>query len=136
MRYVSPSLLRPSSSARQGLAITKVGDEMSDSGRLLRVCDLCGGVDRDPRHVLAGGLPDQWPPPSADILDAVLEVAPAEDRARLVRDLMDTSSSDRHMDCCREAGCPDGSCDKQTAGAEGKTGDALLKHLTSKAGAP
>lgn len=102
------------------------------NGRLVRVCDLCGGVDDHPRHVLAGGVPDIFPQPSEDILDRVLENAPAADRARLVRDLLDTSSSDRHMDCCREAGCPDGSCDAQTAGAESKRGGALLKHLAAK----
>jgi hypothetical protein len=100
-------------------------------GRLLRVCDLCGGVDDHPRHVLAGGPGSGavFAQPGEDILAAVLAAAPDADRARLVRDLMDTTSSDRHLDCCREAGCPDGSCDVQTAGAESKRGKALLAHL-------
>jgi hypothetical protein len=38
----------------------------------------------------------------------------------------------RHIDCCRGAGCPDGSCDQVTAGAEELRGDALLEHLTSR----
>lgn len=38
----------------------------------------------------------------------------------------------RHFDCCREAGCPDGSCAELTAGVEDLRGDALLKHLTSR----
>lgn len=104
------------------------------NGRMLRVCDLCGGVDDSPRHVIAGGVPDQFAPPSEDVINAVLEAAPADDRGRLLRDLMDTSSSDRHLDCCREAGCPDGTCPKLTAGAESKRDGALLKHLTAKAG--
>jgi hypothetical protein len=36
----------------------------------------------------------------------------------------------RHMDCCREAGCPDGTCNEVTKGAEDKRGPALVKHLT------
>jgi len=98
-------------------------------GRALRVCDLCGGVDDHPRHVVSGSVADVFPPPDEDMLSTVMENAPAEDRARLVRELLDTGSSDRHMDCCREAGCPDGSCDRVTEGAEDKTGADLLAHL-------
>lgn len=104
------------------------------SGRLLRVCDLCGAVDDHPRHVLAGGQRDVYPRPTDEILDKVMKTAPAEQMARLVRELMDTSSSDRHLDCCREAGCPDGTCVTQTAGAEDKRGADLLDHLAAKAG--
>ena len=103
------------------------------NGRLVRVCDLCGGVDDHPRHVIAGGTPGVYPPPSDDIVNRVIAAAPDGDRARLVRDLMDTGSSDRHMDCCREAGCPDGTCTTQTAGAENERGAALLEHLVAKA---
>lgn len=102
-------------------------------GRLLRVCDLCGAVDDHPRHVLAGGTPDAYPKATDDLMDKVLAASPTEERARLIRDLMDTSSSDRHFDCCREAGCPDGTCNTQTAGAENKRGKALLTHLMNKA---
>jgi hypothetical protein len=77
-------------------------------------------------------MADLFPRPSEDIINRVLEAAPAAERARLVRDLVDTSSSDRHMDCCREAGCPDGTCNQVTAGAEDKRGGALLKHLTKE----
>jgi hypothetical protein len=34
-----------------------------------------------------------------------------EDAVRIVKDLEDLTLIERHMDCCREAGCPDGSCD-------------------------
>lgn len=103
-------------------------------GRAIRVCDLCGGVDDHPRHVIAGSVPGQSvvDEPSEEIVNRVLDNAPAELRARLLRDLMDTGSSDRHMDCCREAGCPDGSCDQVTAGAEDLRGADLLAHLTKE----
>jgi hypothetical protein len=116
------------------------------TGRLVRVCDLCGGVDDHPRHVIAGtlgknlatgessGTPtDVFPAPSEDIVQAVLDAAPAADRARLIRDLMDTSSSDRHIDCCAAAGCPDSTCTVLASGSRGKTGKAMLSHL-EKAG--
>lgn len=34
-----------------------------------------------------------------------------------------------HMDCCRDAGCPDGTCDILTKGAEGLAGKDFLDHL-------
>lgn len=111
---------------------------MSDPGntpiggdRPLRVCDLCGQVDDHPRHVLAGGT--AFPKPSDAILDKVLAGAPSGQRGRLVNELLDTNASDRHMDCCRTAGCPDGTCNTQTAGAEGLRGGELLGHLMGKA---
>ena len=97
--------------------------------RPLRVCDLCGGVDDHPRHVISGAA-GAYGHPSDEVLTRVMANAPRNEQARLVRDLLDTSSQDRHMDCCREAGCPDGSCYVVTAGAEDKRGAALLKHLT------
>lgn len=100
-------------------------------GRALRVCDLCGLVDDHPRHVIAGspGV-DIFEPPSQDVIAKVLESAPKDQQAALLQSLLDTTSSDRHMDCCREAGCPDGSCAEVTKGAEDKRGKALLTHLT------
>lgn len=103
------------------------------NGRSLRVCDLCGGVDDHPRHVLSG-LPDVYAPPAEEIIARVLDQAPPEHRARLLRELIDTSSQDRHMDCCREAGCPAGTCAEQTAGVEDLRGAGLLAHLTREVG--
>jgi len=97
--------------------------------RALRVCDLCGGVDDHPRHVIAGDTRETFAAPAEDIVQKVLEEAPEDQRSKLVRDLFDTTSSDRHMDCCREAGCPTGDCERTTQGAEDKRGAALLKHL-------
>jgi hypothetical protein len=96
--------------------------------RPLRVCDLCGGVDDHPRHVVAGNIRGAFAP-SDDALEKVMTAASEEHRNELVRALMDTTSSDRHLDCCRDAGCPDGSCGVMTEGAEGKTGKAMLDHL-------
>lgn len=99
-------------------------------GRVLRVCDLCGGVDDHPRHVIAGTERDAFTRPSDEILNKVLDVAPAEERARLVQDLVDTTSSDRHLDCCAAAGCPTGTCGPQVADAPG-VGVQMLDHLMS-----
>lgn len=100
-------------------------------GRVLRVCDLCGGVDDHPRHVIAGTERDAFTRPPDEILNKVLDAAPAEDRARLVNDLLDTTSSDRHLDCCAAAGCPSGTCGPQVAGAPG-TGKKMLNHLMNQ----
>lgn len=35
----------------------------------------------------------------------------------------------RHLDCCRNVGCPDGTCNVATAGAEDKRGGELVEHL-------
>ncbi len=103
-------------------------------GRLLRVCDLCGGVDDGPRHVIVGAAPgtEIFGPPSEDVINRVLELAPPADRGRLLASLMDRSAVEYHMDCCREAGCPDGTCDRVTAGAEDLRDGDLLAHLVSK----
>lgn len=101
-------------------------------GRPLRVCDLCGGVDDHPRHVIIGTEPDGQAisPPSDEVIAKVVGAAPPEHAARLVRELMDTTSSDRHLDCCAAAGCPDGICPGRIDGADGATGADLLGHLT------
>lgn len=100
----------------------------------MRVCDLCGDVDDHPRHVLAGRDIGTFDPPSDEIVTKVLDNAPPEHRARLLRDLQDTGTQERHLDCCREAGCPMPAdhplhCANRTLGAERKRGKALLTHL-------
>lgn len=96
-------------------------------GRALHVCDLCGGVDDHPRHIVIGA-PGTFRI-TDDVLDKVLASAPAADQSRLVRELLDTSSSDRHLDCCRAAVCPNGTCDLMTDGAHHKRGADLLEHI-------
>ena len=85
---------------------------MADIGgdRPLRVCDLCGGVDDHPRHTFGGPQFNAFRSPPDDVIDKVLANAPADQRGRLLRELMDTSSLDLHKDCCRDAGCPTGEC--------------------------
>jgi hypothetical protein len=53
------------------------------------------------------------------------------DAMRLGRDFWDTTSTDRHIDCCAKAGCPssgtpDG-CDARIAVWDGKTGTGMVK---------
>ena len=55
-----------------------------------------------------------------------------DNHPRHVTALADGGTLMRHMDCCREAGCPDGSCDEVTKGAEELRGDELVQHLTSR----
>ncbi len=103
-------------------------------GRVIKVCDLCGGVDDHPRHVIAGNMADVYEPPNAAIVAKVVANAAklvAEDGVnRLIEDLLDTSSQERHMDCCAEAGCPTGACNEVMAAAGTRRGAALLKHIT------
>lgn len=101
--------------------------------RPLRVCDLCGAVDDHPRHILAGAGPDGFPRVSDEIVDRVLAAAPEDQRGRLLRELLDQSTSDRHKDCCRDAGCPTSQCDTELVGADGLTGADLLDHLVAYA---
>lgn len=110
----------------------KEGPMATKEARPLRICDLCGGLDDHPRHVIAqapGSVPVSREHLAAVLGDTSLD---AETKTQLAVDITDTSIQQRHMDCCREAGCPDGSCDAIAAtGAESLRGEALLKHLTS-----
>lgn len=98
-------------------------------GRRLRVCDLCGGVDDHPRHTLAGNTTGLYDRPADAVVERVAAESPDGDRARLIGDLFDTSSQERHKDCCRAAGCPTGDCDRELTGWDGTTGAGLLDHL-------
>jgi hypothetical protein len=103
-------------------------------GLIARVCDLCGGVDDHPRHVIAGQQPDTYAAPHGDIIRKVLTATadlPQAEQDHLLGDLVDTTSSDRHLDCCAAAGCPTDTCGPQVATAKGKTGKAMMSHLMS-----
>lgn len=100
--------------------------------RPLRMCDSCGGVDTHPRHVFWEG------PASSGTSDQTafkaLEAAAGNTDATIgvLRHVRDTETTMKHLDCCRADGCPDGTCDQVTAGAEDLRGDDLLAHLTKE----
>lgn len=98
--------------------------------RPVRVCDSCGGVDDHPRHVVATEPGRGATRP--EVAEAALAAVPAAARADVVRQVNDTSTTMKHMDCCRADGCPDGSCHTLTRGAEDKRGADLLAHLTGR----
>lgn len=58
----------------------------------------------------------------------------AVDAIGMLGPLFDTATIQRHMDCCRALGCPDGACAVVTAGAEHLCGAELVRHLTSREG--
>lgn len=97
---------------------------MTTPGRLMRLCDVCGGYDDYPRHVQAvlpgteGTVPDQ----------AFLAALPDGCSATSVAELMDPTTFCRHMDCCANAGCQE--CADVIAANGGATGAALLTALT------
>jgi len=105
-------------------------------GRALQVCDVCGGVDEHPRHHAAGGQTHQFETPSPELVRKVAAASqnlPVAVAARLMAELLDTGTTSRHLDCCREAGCPTGDCDRRLAGWDGTVGAGLLEYLTAGA---
>lgn len=100
--------------------------------RPMRMCDVCGVVDDHPRHVFAHAVGDGATAP--EIAAIAVQSASTEDAPAILAQIQDSSTTMRHMDCCRSVGCPDGTCNEVTAGAEDKRGPALVKHLTSRKG--
>lgn len=100
--------------------------------RPMRVCDICFAVDDHPRHQIAH--PVGTVPADYDNLKHVLANVDASTDAgsKVVADFLDTSTQLRHMDCCRATGCPDGSCDAVTEGAQDLRGPDLVAHLQSR----
>lgn len=111
-----------------------------------RPCDLCGGVDQDPRHSFAGVIADTWPvlDEHRANLDANLEQLISDGKVSVSEAVAvgaayaDTSSTDRHIDCCAAAGCPlkgtdqdESACDHRVAAANGKTGEGMRKAALS-----
>lgn len=102
--------------------------------RPVRVCDICGGVDDHPRHVIGLGPNDPAPAVDQAVIAKVIGNPDLSDEAKtaIVADLADTSLQLRHMDCCRDLGCPDGTCELiAETGARDLRGSKLHKHLTS-----
>lgn len=100
------------------------------SDRPMRSCDVCGQIDDHPRHIFAAEGSGEVYAVNAKAVDAAYakKGLGARDVVAIVRDLEDTSSLTRHMDCCREAGCPTGDCDN----APKKTGNELLAAITGE----
>lgn len=105
----------------------------ANTGPALRVCDACGQVDDDPRHTLTGGDPEGVTRPSREIIAAVLSSDHPDDVKALAIDQLNEPGYYFHLDCCRDRGCPDGTCGTQTAGAEDLRGGELRDHLMSLA---
>lgn len=109
-------------------------EAFGDLARPMRPCDACGQVDNHPRHVWdhppgGGATP-------ADLAEAMIARAPEEYRGLVEAHVRDDRTTMRHMDCCREAGCPDGTCDTVTAGAEELKGSDLVEHIQTNFAAP
>lgn len=111
-----------------------------------RPCDLCGGVDQDPRHSFSGVVPDAHPVNDSvaatlsDNLKALTDSGDVEfgQAFSVMEAFRDTTSTDRHIDCCAAAGCPlkgsdqdAAACDHRVAAANGKTGEGMRKAALS-----
>jgi hypothetical protein len=98
----------------------------------LRVCDACGQVDDGPRHTLLGGDPNTpGRVEGVDVVDLLLDQGYDQATVKLAMRQVDEAGLYLHLDCCRAIGCPDGLCDRQTAGAEDLRDDDLRDHLMS-----
>lgn len=106
--------------------------------RPLRICDVCGGYDDHPRHQVVWS-PGQAPAPDPEVYKKLIEnIGPANlgepSAIAAVSDFFDTTVQLRHMDCCRQVGCTDGTCDVVTAGATDLRGPDLQAHLETRKG--
>lgn len=116
---------------------------MAEHVLVFRVCDLCGSVDDHPRHVITGVIPDVHPPDPAlaaavvENIDRLLKAGDIDTATalRISRDYEDTTSQDRHKDCCAAIGCPTGTCGPQVQAADGATGDRLRASVLKNAAA-
>lgn len=99
--------------------------------RPLRLCDSCGQVDDHPRHVY--GTQEGESPTSPEVAEKALSAAKtAEDRSEILRQVMDTATTVKHMDCCAAEGCQICAEVLRASGVpEGTIGAKLVKALTS-----
>jgi len=102
------------------------------SDRLLRICDVCGVIDDEPRHqFVTVGVPV-----NQEHVSAVLGRSDLDDttRSRILSDIFDTNVQQRHMSCCHDAGCPDagGPGDCAPFAATGLTGAELLDFIAQE----
>jgi hypothetical protein len=123
--------------AAKNPAKTPIGVTQADpDGRPLRVCDWCGIIDDHPRD---SGLGYNTPTPPGIAGRVLRELdqrddIPADLKAEIEHEVTSQASYCRHLDCCREAGCPTGACDAVADEGHGdKRGKALLDVLVNDA---
>lgn len=95
------------------------------SERPLRLCDLCGGLDDHPRHVIDGVTIGKPSDETLEMFD--LSGAPVS----AIEQLFSPTVRVRHIDCCAAAGCP--VCQVTEKATEGKRGDELIKLVVAGA---
>lgn len=95
------------------------------AARLLRLCDVCGGLDDHPRDVTNASPGVEGTVPDAAFLNALPENTPP----RAVAELMDPTTLVRHIDCCASKGCQ--TCLRITEVTNGAHGDALTAAIES-----
>jgi hypothetical protein len=75
---------------------------------------VCGKIDDHPRHQIATLAIEH---DGYSVNEAAVQAAlddpdlSTRDAVRIVTDLRDLTLIERHLDCCSDAGCPDGTCD-------------------------
>jgi hypothetical protein len=108
-----------------------MGELVVPAELFVRVCDACGGVDDHPRHTFGGGDRGAFPHVRPEAVAAVLGNPDLsdDDKGRYVAELADLSTQALHYDCCRAHGCPKGTCDVLSAGAETLRGPVLRDHV-------
>lgn len=99
--------------------------------RHMRLCEACGGVDDDPRHVIATRPGDSAVTPANMLREAI--AAGLGDAG--VAEAVDNSTTVLHFACCAQRGCPDGTCNAILASApkNAQSGAKLLAHIQSGA---
>lgn len=104
------------------------------SDRPLRSCDACGIIDDHPRHVFDALNSGMEFAVNTDAVQAAYDNKDLDGRTlvTIVRDLEDVSVIQRHMDCCREAGCPTGDCDSMPKKMHELRGYALVEAITGE----
>ena len=81
------------------------------------------------RSVLAAA-PGEIPVSQANLSKVLAdETLDPDTKAAIIADIVDTTTQQRHMDCCTTVGCPDGTCDRHP---NSLTGGALLDAILAE----
>jgi hypothetical protein len=97
------------------------------------LCDSCGQVDKAPKHLIYGSRGDF--PLSPELATKAVKGCPKDYSVEsLMAEVQDTSTSQKHMDCCVADGCPDQACnhihDRSPAPADKPLqNEELFKHI-------